>query len=152
MFWSMHHFLLTTSREILIVFWARNNSRVEATLTNIPLTLQLRYIYCIAIWQLPMQWYLVWVAYCTVNYLEVFTRLYFILILVGRWLGMVRGCDTFWRRPHIENQNKKKHDRLRLLETSKIGNDSLVFDMYYLLSKRCFDLALFICSPWRQKF
>ena len=30
------------------------------------------------------------------------------------WLDgccMVRGCDTFWRKPHIENQNKKKHER-----------------------------------------
>ena len=26
------------------------------------------------------------------------------------WLDgccMVRGCDTFWRKPHVENQNKK---------------------------------------------
>ena len=55
---------------------------------------------------------------------------------------MLRGCDTFWLMPHVENQNKKKHDRLRLLETSKNGNDSLVFGMYYLLSKRCFDLCI----------
>ena len=38
MFWSMHHLLLTKEAEILIVFWARNNSRAEAKVTNIPLT------------------------------------------------------------------------------------------------------------------
>ena len=46
---------------------------------------------------------------------------------------------------HSESE-QKKHDRLRLLETSKIGNDSLVFDMYHLLSKRCFDPCIIYCS------
>ena len=54
-------------------------------------------------------------------------------------------CNNRGLRPRW-HQNKKKHDRLRLLETSKIGNDSLVFDMYYLLSKRCFDLCIIYCS------
>ena len=47
---------------------------------------------------------------------------------------------------HGELLIKKTIQTLIFLETSKIGNDSLVFDMYYLLSKRCFDLCIIYCS------
>ena len=55
------------------------------------------------------------------------------------------------RQLHGEIQNKKTGQRLRLLETSKNGNNYLVFHTYYLLSKRCFDLCISYCSPWRRK-
>ena len=61
------------------------------------------------------------------------------------WLDgccMGRGCDIIWQRPHVERQNKNTCQTLRLLETSKKGNDYLVFDINYLP-----DLASFVCSP-----
>ena len=111
MFWSMHHLLLTKSREILIVFWARNNSRVEATVTNIPLTFtaQIYILYSNMAATNAMIFSLGCILYSKLSrslYKPLFHTLYW--LDGGLVCCMVRGCDNSGRMPHVENQNKKK--------------------------------------------
>ena len=143
MFWSMHHFLLTKSREILIVFWARNNSRVEATVTNIPLTFtaQIYILYSNMAATNAMIFSLGCILYSKLSR-SLYTPLFHTYTgWTVAWHGE-RVRHVLAEATHWESEQKKKHDRLRLLETSKNGNDSLVFGMYYLLSKQCFDLCI----------
>ena len=148
MFWSCIICMLTMSAKILIVFWARNNGRTEAKMTNI-------YSSDIILYRNMAATNAMIFSLDCILYSKLPRSLYKPLFHTLYWLDGC-GCDTFWRRiwrrPHVESQNKKTWQTLRLLETSKKGIDCLVFDINYLLSKRCSDLALFVCSPCRQKF
>ena len=147
MFWSCIICMLTMSTKILIVFELATMVEQRARWQNIYSSDIILYRNMAA--TNAMIFSLDYILYSKLHrslYKPLFHTLY--------WLDgccLVWGCDIIWRRPHVASQNKKSWQTLRLLETSKNGNDYLVFDINYLLSKRCFDLASFVCSPCQQE-
>ena len=148
MFWSCIICMLTMSTKILIVFelatmveqrprWQNIYSSDIILYRNMAATNAMIFsLDCILYSKLPRS-----------LYKPLFHILYW---LDGCCMG--RGCDMFGGANTLRIQNKKTWKTLRLLETSKTGVESLVFDINYLLSKRCCDLLSFVCSPFRRKF
>ena len=152
MFWSCIICMLTISAKILIVFWARNNGRTEAKGDKHTYNI---YSSDIILYRNMAATNAMIFSLDYILYSKLLRSLYKPLFHTLYWLDgccLVRGCDIIWRRPHVVSQNKKTWQTFRLLETSKRGNDYLVFDINYLLSKRCLDLACFVYPPFRQNF